>query len=99
MTPSCRPGPRVFFWLATTLMFAPAAAARNQVAYPGAGKTRRVAEPRLHEVEIGWVVAGLLRSLPSRVINYGTCPLKIFVSIAASMLPPEMMHTTVPSPA
>ena len=93
------PGLRVFFWLATTLMFAPAAAARNPVAYPGAGKTRRVAEPHLHDVEIGWVVARLLRSLASRVMNYGTCPFKIFMSIAASMLPPEMMHTTVPEPA
>ncbi len=80
-------------------MFAPAAAALSQVVYPGAGKTKRAAEPRLHEVEIGWVVAGLLRSLLNRVMNYGTCPLKIFVSTAASMLPPEMMHTIVPEPA
>lgn len=81
------------------LMFTPAAAARNPVAYPGAGKTRRVAKPRLHKVEIEWDVAGLLRSLPSRVMDYGTCPLNILVSIAASMLPPEMMHTIVPGPA
>ncbi len=94
-----RGGARMFLWLATTLMFAPAAAARNPVTYPGVGKTRRVAEARLHEVEIGWVVARLLRSLPSRVMNYGTCPFKIVRSIAASMLPPEMMHTTVPEPA
>ncbi len=96
---AARRGREFYFWLATTLMFALGAAVRSQVAYPGVGKTRKVAEARLHEVEIGWVVAGLLRPLLSRVINYGTCPLKIFVSIAASMLPPEMMHTTVPEPA
>ncbi len=94
-----RGGARIFLWLATMLMFTPGAAARNPVAYPGVGKTRKGAEARPHEVEIGWVVAGLLRSLPSRLMDYGTCPLNIFESIAASMLPPEMMHTTVPEPA